>query len=148
MYPIEEVMSHSLLGHNVFENYREELCRDTVSLIRYREERRLRQQEEDEEKKRQREERQQQEKDKERERLRSIGEKFSTGEFITCEDFISLCMYEQILIPLRTHGNLHRSVKEISFKSISYTRMKGKPKPKLDGCIALAKTLYCKLTAK
>lgn len=145
---IDQTMKEGKHLQILFVRIYEELGRDTVPLIRYREERRLRQQEEDEKKKRQREERQQQEKDRERKRLRSIGEKFSTGEFITCEDFISLCKYEQILIPLRTHGTLHRSVKEISFKSISYTRMKGKPKPKLDGCIALAKTLYRKLTAK
>lgn len=147
-YSIDQTMKEGKHLQILFLRIYEELGRDTVPLIRYREERRLRQQEEEEEKKRQKEERQQQAKDREQERLRSVGEKFAAGEFITCEDFISLCKYEQILIPLRTHGTLHRSVKEISFMSISYTRMKGKPQPKLDGCFALAKTLHSKLTAK
>lgn len=145
---IEQTMQEGKHLQILYVRIYEEMGRDTAPLIRYREERRLRLQRENEEKKRCREEQQRQAEEREQERLIKVGERFDAGEFIPCEDFIELSKQLQVPIPLRTHGTLRRSVKEISLKSISYTRERGKSKPKLDGCFALVKALHSKLTAK
>lgn len=126
----------------------EELGLDAEHLIRYREEHRERMRQKDEEKKHYRVEQRRQTEKQQQERLRKAGEKFVAGEFIPCEDFIGLCKQLQVPIALRTHGTLRRCVEELSLKSISYTRMRGKSGPKLDGCFALVKTLHGKLTEK
>lgn len=131
----------------------EELGLDAAPLIRYREERRLRLQRENEERERRNEEQrrqveelQRQVEEQQREQLRQAGNRFLAGEYISSENFIGLCKFKRIPIPLRTHGTLHRSVIELSRNSIRYSRTKGKAKPKLDGCFAMAEALYEKLS--
>ena len=124
----------------------EELGLDAAPLIRYREERRLRLQREDEERKRRKEEQRRQVEEQQREQLRLAGTRFLAGEYISSENFIGLCKFKRIPIPLRTHGTLCRSVTELSRNSIRYSRTKGKAKPKLDGCFAMAEALYEKLS--
>lgn len=145
---LEQTMQEGKHLQLLFVRIYEEMGRDTTPLIRYREERRLRLQQEDEKKNRCKEERQRQAEERDRERLRKAGGRFIAGEFIPYEDFIGLCKQKQVLIPSRTHGTLRRNVKELSLNKISYTRMSGKCGPKLDGCFALVKVLYNKLTAK
>lgn len=124
----------------------EELGRDATPLIRYREEHQLRLQQEAEERERRKEDQRRQAEEQQREHLRQAGNRYLAGEFISCEDFIGLCKFEQIPIPLRTHGTLHRSVSELSRNSIRYRCTKGKASPKLDGCFSLVEALYEKLS--
>ena len=124
----------------------EELGLDAAPLIRYREERRLRLQREDEERKRRKEEQRRQVEEQQREQLRLAGTRFLAGEYISSENFIGLCKFKRIPIPLRTHGTLSRSVIELSRNSIRHRRTKGKANPKLDGCFAVVEALYEKLS--
>ena len=124
----------------------EELGLDAAPLIRYREERRLRLQREDEERKRRKEEQRRQVEEQQREQLRLAGTRFLAGEYISSENFIGLCKFKRIPIPLRTHGTLCRSVTELSRNSIRHRRTKGKANPKLDGCFAVVEALYEKLS--
>ena len=84
--------------------------------------------------------------EQQREQLRLAGTRFLAGEYISSENFIGLCKFKRIPIPLRTHGTLCRSVTELSRNSIRHRRTKGKANPKLDGCFAVVEALYEKLS--
>ena len=124
----------------------EELGLDAAPLIRYREGRQLRLQREDEERKRRKEQQRRQAEEQQREQLRLAGTRFLAGEYISSENFIGLCKFKRIPIPLRTHGTLSRSVIELSRDSICHSHTKSGAKPKLDGCFAMAEALYEKLS--
>ena len=144
---IERTMQEDRHLQLLFVRIYEELGLDAERLIRYREEHRERMRQKDEEKRRIKEEERRQAEEQQQERLKEAKEKFASGEYISCEDFIGLCQQLQIPIPLRTHGTLSQSVIELSHRSgIRYMRMKGKRSPKLNGCFALARTLHGKLT--
>lgn len=142
---VEQIMQDGRYLQLLFVRIYEELGRDATPLIRYREEHQLRLQQEGEERKRRKEEQRRQAEEQQREQLRQAGNRFLAGESISCEDFIGLCKLEQIPIPLRTHGTLHRSVTELSRNSIRHRRTKSGTKPKLDGCFDLIKALHEKL---
>lgn len=149
---IEQIMQQGRHMQLLFIRIYQELGLDAEPLIRYRKERQLRKQREDKEKqrlKKQEEQRkQQQAREREQERLKTVGEEFIAGQFISCADFISLCKRHDIPIPLHTHGTLKNRVELLSLSQLRISRMRGQRSPKLKGCFLLVETLRTKLTAK
>lgn len=80
---------------------------------------------------------------REEKRLDDEEERFKNGKEITSHDLIALCKRHNISINPRTHHTVETFVSTITGKGeCSYYRQKGKKKPVLDGCYALAERLF------
>lgn len=112
----------------------EELGLDTAPLWAVREERKKIQEAKDAQKEEEREKINQQAIIKENERLQKVKQQFLNDEYISKDDFLTLCKNDGIDIPIQTKGTFNRSVTKVSMNNGIYERaVKGK-RVKLDGC--------------
>lgn len=112
----------------------EQLSLDTMPLWDVRHERQILKEQKAQKEETERKAKEAAAKQEEEERLQKVKQQFVNDEYISAEDFITLCKQDGFDIHIRTKGTLYKNVTELNISGTIYICYPKGKKPNLDGC--------------